>query len=130
VGALAVVNAVGDVFTLEGEPLTGGDIVPSPTPVALQAHSNTTLVAIATDARLTRNELFRLCVRAQDAVAVCIRPSHTRYDGDTVFAVSCGVKSGDPDGLGEAAFEVTGRAIAAAITSARPDRPDQLWKES
>lgn len=123
VGALAVVNSVGDVFTLAGEPLTGGFVVPSPTPVALQAHTNTTLVAIATDARLTRNELFRLCVRAQDAVAVCIRPSHTRYDGDTVFAVSCGLGSGDPDGLGEAAFEATGRAIASAVACARPEQP-------
>src|SRR3989304_5976836 len=29
VGALVVLNAVGDVFTLEGAPLTGGDPVPA-----------------------------------------------------------------------------------------------------
>ena len=33
VGALAVVNAVGDVFTLEGDPLTGGPLVPAGSPV-------------------------------------------------------------------------------------------------
>ncbi|MYB44504.1 MAG: P1 family peptidase [Acidimicrobiia bacterium] len=118
VGVLAVVNAVGDAFTLEGAPLTGGEMVPGPPAAAITPHANTTLVAVATDARLERNDLFRLCVRSQDAVAACIRPSHTRYDGDSAFAVSCGELMEDPDALGEAAFVATGRAIAAAATSA------------
>ena len=125
VGALAVVNAVGDVFTLEGVPLTGGGMVPGPAPSGLTPHTNTTLVAVATDARLDRDDLFRLCVRAQDAVAACIRPAHTRYDGDSAFAVSCGELMGDPDALGEAAFVATGRAIAAAVTAVRPHGPDR-----
>ncbi|MDE0368625.1 MAG: P1 family peptidase [bacterium] len=125
VGVLAVVNAVGDVFTLEGAPLTGGEMVPGPAASAVTPHANTTLVAVATDARLERNDLFRLCVRSQDAVAACIRPAHTRYDGDSAFAVSCGELMGDPDALGEAAFVATGRAIAAAVTSARPHDPDR-----
>lgn len=127
VGALAVVNAVGDVCTLEGVPLTGGGMVPGPAPSGLTSHTNTTLVAVATDARLERDDLFRLCVRAQDAVAACIRPAHTRYDGDSAFAVSCGDVMGDPDALGEAAFVATGRAIAAAVTAVRrhaPGRPE------
>ncbi|MYF84426.1 MAG: hypothetical protein F4176_10050, partial [Acidimicrobiia bacterium] len=125
VGVMAVVNAVGDVFTLEGAPLTGGEMVPGPPTSAITPHANTTLVAVATDARLERNDLFRLCVRSQDAVAACIRPAHTRYDGDSAFAVSCGELMGDPDALGEAAFVATGRAIAAAVTSARPCDPDR-----
>ena len=125
VGALAVVNAVGDVCTLEGVPLTGGGMVSAPAPSGLTPHTNTTLVAVATDARLDRNELFRLCVRAQDAVAACIRPAHTRYDGDSAFAVSCGEVMGDPDALGEAAFVATGRAIAAAVTAVRPHRSER-----
>ena len=119
VGALAVVNPVGDVFTLEGSPLTGGDPVPGPPFSALAARTNTTLVAVATDARLRRTDLLRLCVRAQDAVAVCVRPAHTRYDGDAVFAVSCGAAEGNPDSLGEAAFVVAGRAIETAVLSSR-----------
>lgn len=115
VGALAVVNAVGDVFTLEGMPLTGGDHVPGPPALVIPAHTQTTLIAVATDARLDRSTLLRLAIRAQDAVAACIRPSHTRYDGDAAFAVSCGHLNGDPDALGEAAFVATARAIEAAI---------------
>ena len=118
VGALAVVNAVGDVFTLEGEPLTGGPLVPGP-PAAAPG-PNTTLVVVATDAAFGRSALQRLLVRAHDSLAVCLRPGHTRYDGDAVFAVSCGAREADPDVIGEAVFAVVGRAIEAAIRHARP----------
>ena len=120
VGALAVVNPVGDVFTLEGAPLTGGAPAPGPpAPGAVAARANTTLAAVAVEARLGRAGLLRLCYRAQDAVAVCVRPAHTRYDGDAAFAVACGEAEGDPDALGEAAFEAAGRAIEAAVRAAQ-----------
>ena len=125
VGALVVVNAVGDVFTIEGTPLTGGDPAPGPPVSGITPHTNTTLVAVATEARLGRTDLIRVCIRAQDAVAVCVRPAHTRYDGDAAFAVSCGAAEGDVDALGEAAFVVTGRAIAAAAEAARSGGSDR-----
>jgi len=81
---------------------------------------NTTLVVLATDAALDRAALTRVCVRAHDALAVCLRPSHTRYDGDAVFAASCGRLTGDPDVVAEAAFAVVGRSIEAALRAARP----------
>lgn len=115
VGALAVVNAVGDVFSLFGESLTGGSAVNSGPAWELPERQNTTLVVLTTDARLSRNELSRLIVRAHDALGVCLRPAHTRYDGDAVFAVSCGDRPGDLDSLGEAAFAATGAAIVAAL---------------
>jgi L-aminopeptidase/D-esterase-like protein len=116
VAALVVVNAVGDAFTLEGEALTGGPHVPGPPAVTPPSGvEQTTLVALATDAALSRTQLLRLVVRAHDALAVCLRPAHTRFDGDIVFAVSCGDRNGDPDGLVEAAFETTGRAIETAV---------------
>lgn len=118
VGALAVVNAVGDVFSVAGRSLSGGDAVPGPSRMAPTALTNTTLVAIATDAALTRVELGRLIVRAHDALGVCLRPAHTRYDGDVVLAASVGSESGDPDSLGEAAFAATAAAIENAFTAA------------
>jgi L-aminopeptidase/D-esterase-like protein len=118
VGALAVVNAVGDVFTLEGEPLTGGPLRPGPPAGPPAPLENTTLVVVATDARIERNDLMRLAVRAQDALAACIRPGHTRYDGDVAFAVSCGEAEVDLDAVGEAAFVAVGDAIEAALRSA------------
>jgi L-aminopeptidase/D-esterase-like protein len=118
VGALAVVNAVGDVFTLEGEALTGGPLRPGPPAGPPAPLEHTTLVVVATDAHINRNDLTRLAVRAQDAVAACIRPGHTRYDGDVAFAVSCGDTEADLDAVGEAAFVAVGDAIAAALRMA------------
>ncbi|MBT8208836.1 MAG: P1 family peptidase, partial [Acidimicrobiia bacterium] len=80
VAALAVVNAVGDVFSIEGEPLTEGPLRPGPPaewPKPLEA---TTLVCVVTDVGLSRTDLMRACVRGHDAIGTCIRPSHTRYD--------------------------------------------------
>ncbi len=118
VAALVVLNAGGDVFTLEGEPLTGGPAVPTVHGFPPAELEQTTLVAVATDATLSRTELNRLCVRAHDALAACIRPVHTRYDGDIAFAVSCGDVEGNLDGVSEVAFEVVGRAIEAAVHAA------------
>jgi L-aminopeptidase/D-esterase-like protein len=120
VGALVVLNAVGDVFTLEGEPLTGGHPVPPRAPVAPPPIERTTLVVVATDAGLGRSALQRLCVQGHDALSVCLRPSHTRYDGDAVFAVSGGDRGCDPDRLGSMTFEAVGRSIEAAVRSATP----------
>ena len=75
-------------------------------------------MVVATDAHVNRNDLTRLAVRAQDAVAACIRPGHTRYDGDVAFAVSCGGAEADLDAVGEAAFVAVGDAIAAAVRMA------------
>lgn len=115
VGALVVLNAVGDVFTLEGVPLTGGDHAPGGPPAAPRPLENTTLAVVATDARMDRAALLRLAVQAHDAMAACLRPSHTRYDGDVAFAVSCGEVTADPDALGAAAFRAVGRSIEAAV---------------
>lgn len=117
VGALVVVNAVGDIFSLEGDSLTGGSAVPGP-PVPLPSPiEQTTLVLVATDASLPRTLLHRLAVRGHDALAVCVRPTHTSHDGDAVFAVSCGAREADADAVAEAAWEATGRAVEAAITA-------------
>lgn len=115
VAALAVVNALGDVFTLEGAPLTGGPAVPGPPAMPPPSPSNTTLVVVATDAAVSREDLTRVTVRAHDALGACIRPVHTRYDGDLCFAVSCGDRPVDLDHLGEAVFAAVGRAVEQAV---------------
>lgn len=117
VAALVVVNAMGDVFSLEGDSLTGGPHVADPLAIPMPVGQSTTLAVVATDAALGRSELSRLAVRAQDAFSACLRPAHTRFDGDTCFAVSCGDKQVLVDNLAEGAFEATGRAIEAAFVS-------------
>jgi L-aminopeptidase/D-esterase-like protein len=116
VGVLAAVNAVGDVVDLRGRWITGGPTLEAPEVPG--SRQNTTLITLATDAHLSKSDLLRLIVRSHDALAACIRPTHTRYDGDIVFAVSCGDEEADMDLLGEAAFNVTAAAIVNSVTQA------------
>ncbi len=123
VGAVVVANAIGDAFSLDGRALTGGPpgLIPPFWLMAGEAplHQNTTLVVVATDAPTA--EVDRMTIRAHDALAATLRPAHTRYDGDTVFAVAVGEQgeadlSADPDLVQEAAFHVTAAALVAAVS--------------
>ncbi len=116
VGALVVLNAAGDVFTLEGASLTGGEPASLAPPFGPSLGDNTTLICVATDAGIEdRNELRRVAIRAHDALGACVRPTHTRYDGDSAFVVSFGSKSADIDVVQQAAFVAVGRAIESAL---------------
>lgn len=89
VGALAVVNSLGEVLDEDGAPLaanrsTGG---PQTDPFP---RGNTTLVVVATNARLSKDRANLLALAAQSGLASAVRPAHTRYDGDTVFALATG----------------------------------------
>ena len=86
-GALVAVNSYGEVY--EGAPPDG--VVPLPkhaTGRALAASFNTCIGAFATDAPLTRAQAQRIAVMAQDGLARAVRPIHTPFDGDSIFALS------------------------------------------
>src|SRR5207244_11229468 len=53
---------------------------------AAGAGENTTIAVVATNAPLDRSGCRRLAIMAQDGLAQAIRPAHTPFDGDTVFA--------------------------------------------
>ncbi len=115
VGALVVLNAVGDVYDLAGHRITGSTELDraGTGPFGF----NTTLIAVAMDAAVEdRNELRRFAVRAHDALAATVRPAHTRYDGDTCFVVASGRHEADVDRLGEAVFSVVASSIVDAVT--------------
>jgi L-aminopeptidase/D-esterase-like protein len=116
-GVLVALNAVGDVVDLAGRWVTGGPTEMA-APAGLNSRENTTLVAVVTDAALTKSELLRVIVRCHDALGAVLRPAHTRYDGDIVFAVSCGEVDTDLDVLGEAAFGTVAAAIVNAVEHA------------
>lgn len=119
VAAMVAVNALGDVFSLEGESLTGGPAIPAPLAKPPQPNQNTTLGVVVTNAALSRCELGRMLVRAHDAYGACLRPAHTSFDGDICFAVSAGTQEAELHNLAEAAFEAVGRAIANAVIASR-----------
>jgi L-aminopeptidase/D-esterase-like protein len=84
---------------------------------------NTTITAIATDARLTKAQCHRLAVMAQDGLARAIYPVHTPLDGDVVFAAATGKTAlSDPfyglAELGMVAANVMARAVARGVYEA------------
>jgi L-aminopeptidase/D-esterase-like protein len=131
VGALAVVNAVGDVVGREGNILAGaqekGKFFGSEMRLGslqnegmLLRNINTTLVVVATNARLSKVDCYRVAQRAHDGMARAIVPSHTTFDGDTTFALSAGKISAPIDLVAEMGAEATAESIRSAVKHSKP----------
>lgn len=131
VGAIVVVNALGDVvnprtgkilagardpgtgkfidtweFILEGNTMKG------------QQLGNTTVGVVATNAYLTKEWANKVAAMAHDGLAMAIRPVHTMLDGDTIFALSTGKIQCDVNVIGTAAAEAVARAVVNAVKNA------------
>src|SRR5688500_7430342 len=133
VGALAVVNAVGDVVDDAGNVLAGSSapadaenfpehrILLSDEGPHQEQEPNTTLVVVATDAQLSKVDCHLLAQSAHHGLALAVRPSHTRFDGDLAVALGTGVLSlADApataiDRLRHAATSVVAEAIRDAV---------------
>ncbi|HEV2780295.1 MAG TPA: P1 family peptidase [Actinophytocola sp.] len=128
VGALAAVNAMGEYVGLpEGwaDPQARG--------------LNTTIGVVAVDAELSKAECLRLAMSAHDGLARTVRPAHSMFDGDTIFAAATGARPLVPadaplapmaraaalDGLCTAAADAFARAMVNGILAATslPDLP-------
>ena len=83
------------------------------------AIENTTLVAVVTDAILTKPQAKRLAMIAQTGMARAIYPVHAPLDGDVVFAAATCKTPIDPlfglTELGMVAANVVARAIARGV---------------
>ncbi len=151
VGALVVANPVGSVVMpgtstfwawaleqnaeLGGQKAPAGDVeidleLPLESRIGgdVQAGANTTVAAVATNLELDRAQLQRVAIMAQDGFARAIRPVHTPFDGDTVFALS--TRARPVEGLaalavaraGMMAADCVARAVARAVYCA-----DSVW---
>ncbi len=128
--ALAVVNAVGDIVDRSGQVMAGavrdgrflasGNGITERLAAAPVLGTNTTLVALVTNARLSKVELNRVAQRGHDALARKIVPVHTSYDGDSIFAVSFDEVDAPLDLVSALAVEATEAAIDDAVKSAEP----------
>ena len=105
----------------------------APTPAGM----NTTIAIVATSAGLSKAQLKRMAVAAQDGMARAIVPSHTSFDGDLIFSVSTGEdvldnQVVDSMRLGHAAAVCLSRAIARGVYHATADEGDTLptWQSS
>jgi L-aminopeptidase/D-esterase-like protein len=145
VGALVVVNAVGsplipgtDVFWAfpleQGKEFGGRRLTGSLPEMALDlppdgkgrsaAGTNTTIAIVATDADMSAPELKRVAIMATDGLARAIRPVHTPFDGDTLFALTTAQKAIGGDRfreltrIGNLAADCVSRAVARAVYEA------------
>jgi L-aminopeptidase/D-esterase-like protein len=132
-GAVAAVNALGDVFDADTGRAIAGLLNEERTALAGTERlmyrdicakremfgGNTTLGCILTNARLTKAEAGALASVAHDGFARAIRPVHTTADGDAIFALSAGDAAASRDALGALAALVMARAVARAARAAK-----------
>jgi L-aminopeptidase/D-esterase-like protein len=142
IGALAVVNAAGDVLDWRtgriiagarradgqgfadivdvmkrtvGTVNAGNDVIHDP------ALRSTTLIVVATNVALTKTQLTKVAMMANCGAARAIRPYHTTGDGDQLFAVSTRRSKRDDVNVtivGTLAAEVVAQAVVRAVTTA------------
>ena len=79
------------------------------------ARTNTTIAVICTDAGLTDSETTRLAASAHAGIARAVWPSHTMFDGDTVFALSTGERTENSAALLTELNIAAADALSAAI---------------
>lgn len=134
VAALVAVNSVGDVLDERGEIMAGLRTEPGSgefadmLAVLRDLHqaavqpppqdSNTVIGVVATNARLTKDAANKVAAMAQNGVARAVRPAHTMYDGDTIFALATGEVDADVNLVGGYAAEVMATAVRSGVRAA------------
>jgi L-aminopeptidase/D-esterase-like protein len=115
VGALAAVNAFGEIVDDQGAVLAGASPGQDEEEPQLPGTS-TTLAVVATDARLSRERAHLLAIAAHDGIARAVRPAHTMWDGDTVFTLATGTSDAAQPILEAMAEEALAGAIRRAVS--------------
>ena len=130
VGAIVVVNAVGNIV----DPATGkiaagakhpgtGEFVDIVGQLSEQGekdlfqtpNTNTTIGVVGTNAALSPTEVTKVAQMAHNGLARTIRPVHTLFDGDTIFALSIGTHDAPVNTVGVIAAEVMAEAVCRAV---------------
>ncbi len=120
VAAVAAVNALGEIVDDEGGAIARarsqqdeqGEEEPGAT------FGNTTLVVVATNARLTKERANLLARAAHDGIARAVRPSHTMWDGDTAFVLATGAVDAEQRAVESLAEEAVASAIRRGVLAA------------
>jgi L-aminopeptidase/D-esterase-like protein len=127
IGAIVAVNACGDIYDENtGKTLAG--VYDRKTGEFLRAdhclyqmtsdpdlfHQNTTIGAIITNGNFTKTELTKIAGMAHNGYARAIRPVHTMFDGDSIYALSSKAVRADLNTAGSLAADVMAEAIRRA----------------
>lgn len=133
VGAIVVVNAVGDVRDPKTyETIAGGrdaktgkwidscEFLKEQNGSMALPGTNTTIGVVAVNAKLTKSEAKKIAQLTHNALARTIYPVHTMLDGDTIFVLGTGNRRYSLDYLGQLAAEAMEEAIINAVKKAQP----------
>ena len=142
VGAIAAVNAVGDIYHPDTRQILAGArredgqgfrdtmaAIMGGYRVVTSPGSNTTIGAVATNVPFSKAEMSKIAQMAHDGFARSINPVHTMSDGDTIFALSTGKASSvraDVSAIGAIAATVMAHAVARAVVQAESLTEHQL----
>jgi len=132
VGVLVVVNAFGDIYSLEKNEILAGarnkdksgflnttDYIKKGYIKPYEPYSSTTLCVVATNAKLNKHELIRISKIAHTGISRVISPVNTISDGDIVFTISIGNEDGDANSIGVAASDIISNSIVDAVLKAK-----------
>ncbi|MDX1995091.1 MAG: P1 family peptidase [bacterium] len=142
VAALIAVNAFGDVLDEQGAILGGlrqppdGNTFANTMSVIRDiarlnppTESNTVIGVVATNARLSKDHTNKVAQMAQNGVAMAVKPAHTMFDGDTIFALATGEIPANPSVIGAYAAEVVVQAIRNAVRNATSLHGIRAWNQ-
>jgi L-aminopeptidase/D-esterase-like protein len=150
VGAIVAVNAFGDVIDLQtGQILAGARslggtgfadtlaVMKSLVGKAILGFAgpqNTVIGVVATNAQLNKEEINKVAQMAHNGLAQTVRPAHTMFDGDTLFALATGSNNGpsmeaDVNTVGAYAAEVMAEAIVRAAKTAEGVAGLPAWRD-
>jgi L-aminopeptidase/D-esterase-like protein len=143
VGALVAVNPFGDVVDPQsGRILAGARKLRSDEladtlavmkslvgKMILRFASSTLIGVVATNARLTKEGANKVAQMAQAGVARAVRPAHTMFDGDTLFALSTGRRRADVNLVGAYAAEAVAQAVVRAVKAAEGAGGLPAWRD-
>ena len=132
VGAVVVLNALGDIFDWKtGRQIAGllsqdksklvstmEVLCRSIEVVDNKFTGNTTISVIITNAHFEKAQLCKIAGMGHDGYARSINPVHTSADGDSIYAVSVGEVAADQDLVGALGAQVLSEAIIRAVSSA------------
>ncbi|GAB4531448.1 MAG: P1 family peptidase [Anaerolineae bacterium] len=156
VAALVAVNAVGDVVEPDGTIFAGVRLEegrgfvgmmnllhemvrvtqrPNPPlpmgtdPITTGSDSATVIGVVATNAKLNKEQANKVAQMAQNGVAMAVRPAHTMFDGDTMFALATGEIEANVNTIGAFAAEVTAAAIRNGVKAATSLAGVRAWND-
>jgi len=119
VGAIVAVNALGDVVDPHTQTIIAGARNPAGGFIAANPFGNTTIAVVATSAALSKEQVNKVAQMAHNGLALAIRPAHTMFDGDTVFALSLKqAQENTPEPANAAQVSMIGAAAVITLASA------------